>query len=159
MNSSMVRMVMMGLGAVVFIYLATAYLLDSMPQKRNRYLIPEGYAGWLCVTYSVPNAPPLILEEGFSLVRFPESGEVRTSTGAMPGKHWDEFYYYADEERNRINPKKHIGGGLTNESDNDSGGYTFRFWISGDKQKDAELFSKETGYACGPVAAATKPTQ
>ena len=45
-----VRMAMLGLGSILAAYLVTAYLLDAMAEKRNRYLIPEGYAGWLCVT-------------------------------------------------------------------------------------------------------------
>jgi hypothetical protein len=88
-------------------------------------------------------------------VKFTKNGKIYTSNEAIAGKHWDEFYYYAGEERHRINPRKHIGGGYTNESEKAGGGYTFRFWISGDKQKDAELFSKEAVDGCGPVAAAT----
>jgi hypothetical protein len=159
MSRSTVRMGMITLGLIALAYMLVSFMAEPLVQKRNRYLIPEGYVGWLCVTYKAPDAPVLEMEEGFRLIRFDESGEVRTATEAMPGKHWDEFYYYADEERRRINPRKHIGGGYTDESDKASGGYTFRFWISGDKQKDAELFSNDAGDACGPVAAATKPSQ
>jgi len=92
-------------------------------------------------------------------VQITESGEISTSTEAMPGKYWDEFYYYSGEERRRINPRKHIGGGYTNELDQDSVGYTFRFWISGNARKDSALFSKEAGNTCGPIAGATQSSK
>lgn len=159
MKRSPVRMAMLGLGALGVAYLVTAYLMNAMASKRNRYLIPEGYVGWLCVTYKAPDAPVLKLEDGFRLLRFSGNGSIRTSTEAMPGKHWDEFYYYAGDERRRIDPRKHIGGGYSSAPDAATGGYTFRFWVSGDPKKDAALFSKSEGDTCGPVAGATASTK
>lgn len=159
MSHSAVRMGMIMLGLIALGYMMVSFMAEPLVKKRNRYLIPEGYVGWLCVTYKEPDAFALELEDGFRLIRFNESGKVHTSSDAMPGKHWDEFYYLDGDERRRINPRKHIGGGYTHESESAGGGYTFRFWISGDKQKDAELFSEDAGYACGPVAGATLPPE
>jgi hypothetical protein len=144
------RMAMLGIGSILVAYLVTAYLMNAMAEKRNRYLIPEGYTGWLCVSYGVAGAPVLEMEEGFRLVRFPETGEVVTATSAMPGQHKDEFFYYKGDQRQRVDASREIGGGYSSKPDNETGGYTFRFWVSRNAGKDIASMKGE-GFSCGPV--------
>jgi len=49
----------------------------SAPEK---WIIPENYEGWLRLNYAVKGAPLLPIEEGFSVVRMPQSGHMETST-------------------------------------------------------------------------------
>src|SRR2546426_5237374 len=63
------------------IVIAVASLGCSRP--RDRYLIPDGYAGWLCISYGVSGAPGLPMEDDFRLVVFPPSGIVETSSPGL----------------------------------------------------------------------------
>jgi uncharacterized protein DUF6843 len=66
-------------------------------EKRNRLLIPEGHAGWLCVSYGVGGAPELPNEDGFRLIVFPASGVVTTSTRGLSGEGYtDQYFYYSE---------------------------------------------------------------
>jgi hypothetical protein len=95
--------------------------------KRHRYLIPEGYAGWLCVSYKVAGAADLATEDGFRIVRFPSTGVVETSFEGLPGTYKDEFYYYSTTERRTLNVGREMGGGYTVAKAEMPDRYTFKF--------------------------------
>jgi len=92
-------------------------------------LIPEGYAGWLCVTFGTPAAPPLPAEDGFYLVRFPADGRVLTSTVVEGGKMRDEFYYYVAERRIPLDAGQSLGGGYTLIGGASRAGVTCKFGV------------------------------
>jgi uncharacterized protein DUF6843 len=46
-------------------------------RRPDTYLIPDGYVGLVHVLYGVNGAPPLPMEGGFNLVKFPRSGVPR----------------------------------------------------------------------------------
>src|SRR6266487_1765419 len=87
-------LVVLGLGAtglVFFLWLGGYFLTE----KRNRYLVPRDYSGWLCVNYGVTSAPQLSIDEnGFTVVKFPTSGIVHTSSLGKPGPLIDTYFYY-----------------------------------------------------------------
>jgi hypothetical protein len=114
--TTMPRILKVGLwsGAVVLLAIVGfVWLVSASTPKRARYLIPEGYFGWLCVTYSVSGAPPLGIEDGYRLVKFSPSGVVETLTEGMPGKYKDEFLFYTGNTRRKMNIEKEMGGGYT----------------------------------------------
>ena len=45
----------------------------------TKFLIPEGYVGWVGVTYGEENAPPLPVENGSFICRIPKTGVLYTS--------------------------------------------------------------------------------
>ena len=45
-----------------------------------RFLIPEGYVGWIRVDFEVPDAPPLPVEGDFYILKFSNSGRLQTSS-------------------------------------------------------------------------------
>lgn len=67
--------------------------------KREVWLIPDGFVGWLRLDYSVPGAPPLPTESGRYIVRMPRSGQMRTSTANNPSI--DQNEYYSDDANGR----------------------------------------------------------
>ncbi|MCD8548447.1 MAG: hypothetical protein LRY38_08565 [Aeromonadaceae bacterium] len=125
------------------------YLSANTP-KRDRYLIPEGYAGWLCVTYSVAGAPPLKFEDGFRLVKFSPSGVVATSTEGMPGKYKDEFWFYEGNRLRQMNIEKEMGGGYTVAKPEDPGHFTVMFWVSQNAKAQQPLQAQGKLNNCGP---------
>lgn len=129
------RKVLIGLCVVATIFVVLSYaawLIESDMPKRDRYLIPENYSGWLCVTYAVPDAPALEMEDGYRLVKFTTSGVVETSTEGKPGKYKDEFWRYSGVTRRQMNVEKELGGGNSIARSNDPARYMFMFWVSPD---------------------------
>jgi hypothetical protein len=136
--------------------LAALYFVLS-PPKRHRYLIPEGYAGWLCVTFSVPGAPSLPTEDGFKVVRYPRSGVVETSDVGILGKMKDEFLYYADPGRRPLDVGLEMGGGYTVAPAETPERYTFKYWVSRNARKDFPSFVQNSPDECGPFPNYQRP--
>lgn len=73
-------------GAIVLRYVLPAETADRIwarlgaaPAIAERHIIPEGYSGWLTVTYGDPTAAPLPQAGDTLIVRYPRSGVVQTS--------------------------------------------------------------------------------
>ena len=126
------------------------WLLDAKTPKRNRYVIPESYAGWLCVAYAVPGAPALPKEDGFSLVKFDDRGLIETSDPGSPGKLKDEFWLYSAGERKHLNLKTELGGGFTTTDLRTPDRYTFMFWVSKNANVEQPPYSPDAPAKCGP---------
>ena len=69
-------------------------------RRPSRYLIPEGYVGWVKIIFKVPAAPALPVENGHYLIRFPSTGVLQTSSDIEYGvTSKDDYYYYSDDVR------------------------------------------------------------
>ena len=153
-STTMPRMLKVGLwsGAVVVLaFVCIVWLVAANIPKRERYLIPEGYSGWLCVTYSVAGAHPLEIEDGYRLVKFSQSGVVETSTNGMPGKYTDEFWFYSGNELRKMNFEKEMGGGYTVAKPEFPERFTFMFWVSQNAKEQQPPYSPEKPNRCGPA--------
>ena len=126
----LLRLVMLVLLLVAIAFAAFLWFLDTNTPKRNRYLIPEGYTGWLCTSYAVPDAPPLKIEDGFRIVQFDSTGVVETSDEGMPGKLEDEFLFYSERGTRPLRFESEMGGGFTTADQRNPNGYTLLFWVS-----------------------------
>lgn len=63
---------------------------------KYRFLIPEGYVGWIRVDFDVVGAPALPVEDGFYIFKFPESGRLQTSSADVLDRR-NEFFYYSND--------------------------------------------------------------
>ncbi len=61
----------------------------------SRFLIPEGYTGWVRIEFEVQDAPPLAKEDGEYIVKIPPGGVLRTSSAEEYGWARDHYYYYS----------------------------------------------------------------
>src|ERR1019366_2011871 len=61
----------------------------------SRFLIPEGYTGWIRIEFEVQGAPPLPVEAGEYIVKIPPDGVLRTSSAEQYGWARDHYYYYS----------------------------------------------------------------
>lgn len=62
-------------------------------RRPSRYLIPEGYVGWIRIDFKVKDAPALAIEDNHYLFIIPASGHLETSSDLEYG--WsskDDFY-------------------------------------------------------------------
>lgn len=71
-------------------------------RRPDRYLIPQGYVGWVIVEYNAKGAPPLPLEEGHDLCKIPRDGRLETSSSLEDGWASDEFFYISAKGRQVI---------------------------------------------------------
>lgn len=61
----------------------------------SRFLIPDGYTGWVRVEFDVQGAPPLPIEDGQYILKIPPDGVLRTSSAEQYGWAKDHYYYYS----------------------------------------------------------------
>lgn len=78
--------------------IATAACQDKQ-RRPNRYLIPDGYVGWVRINYKIEEAPVLQIEDGYYLFSFPETGIINTSSEGEEGFASDEYYYHSQDRR------------------------------------------------------------
>ena len=85
---------------------------QDQTRRPSRYLIPEGYVGWVRIDFNIKDAPPLPIENGSYLFKFPDSGRILTSSDMEYGAASDEYYYYAGDDRKSLRGSGWGGGGM-----------------------------------------------
>ncbi|MGD8948393.1 MAG: hypothetical protein PVG44_09575 [Desulfobacterales bacterium] len=80
------------------------------PPKGDRYYFPEKYDGWICVSYNVEDAPPLVVEDGFLVHKIPPNGILKTSSAPRLSPKADEYFYYTENVIRTAKELKHGGG-------------------------------------------------
>jgi len=60
----------------------------------SRFLIPEGYVGWLRVEYDVECFPPIRVEDGARIFRFTGANVLETSSPMPDGAAERQYFYY-----------------------------------------------------------------
>ena len=94
------RAVRFSVGALTLALLAGLALLLGMgtvnsTHRSSRFLIPEGYTGWIRIEFEVQGAPPLRMEGGQYVLRIPSEGVLRTSSAEQYGWAKNSYYYYS----------------------------------------------------------------
>ena len=65
-----------------------------------RYIVPQGYSGWLRLDYQVKGAKPLPLVNNCILVKFSKTGRLKTSSAKVTG--WSAFEYYYESRSGQL---------------------------------------------------------
>jgi hypothetical protein len=81
-------------------------------RRPSRYLIPEGYVGWVRITFLKTGAPPLPIEDNYYLFKFPTSGLLATSSDMEYGVASDQYFYYCGDTRRPLHETAWGGGGM-----------------------------------------------
>lgn len=107
---------------LLMLFLVMSSCLQNEPRRRPvKYLIPEGYVGWVKIDFGSPNAPVLPLEQDHFVARIPPSGQLQTSSDIKYGWAKDEYYYYRDDTREQLKQTGWGGGGMIGEGFNGTG--------------------------------------
>jgi len=111
------RSVQMGAGICTFALLlgvAVWLTIDARHSIRraSRFLIPEGYVGWVRVEFQVSGAPVLPVEGGEYLFEVSRSGLLRTSSAEEFGWAKDHFFYYSEKGTRTLQETGPGAGGL-----------------------------------------------
>lgn len=80
--------------------------------------MPSGFRGNLCVDHNIAECPPIPLENGKLILRFPENGYLCTSSDAVYGRQNHEFFFIEDSKRTPVSYALNRGIGGSG-----SGGY------------------------------------
>lgn len=61
----------------------------------SKFLVPQGYIGWVLLDYTVKDASPVPVEAGTQVFKFPSSGALSTSSPGPDRGADDEYFYYS----------------------------------------------------------------
>jgi hypothetical protein len=75
---------------------------QETPRRPYRFLIPDGYVGWVKVEFNVKGAPPLLFKDGCYTFEVPTSGRFQTSSDEEFGLARDQYYYVAGDSKRRL---------------------------------------------------------
>ena len=103
-----------------------------------RFLIPEGYTGWVRVEFEIPGAPPLPAEDGQIVLKIPPSGTLKTSSPEQYGWARDNYFYYSNNGVRPISdsgPGKLIWGKINGQASGTSGKRAYEEFFVGTEQQ------------------------
>lgn len=97
-RTSRLGRISVGVVSLVLIVTAAGWIgigMRSISRRSSRFLIPEGYTGWVRVEFDVQGEPALLSEDGQYLLRIPPNGLLKTSSPEQFGWAKDAYYFYS----------------------------------------------------------------
>ncbi|MFZ3265324.1 MAG: hypothetical protein WA172_15070 [Terriglobales bacterium] len=89
-------LVVVGLSAWV------TFAVHTSRRPSSKFLIPDGYVGWVRVEFQVANAPAVPVERDQYIFRIPPTGILKTSSPEKFGYGKDEYYYDSSRGLRRL---------------------------------------------------------
>lgn len=78
--------------------------------KPSKFLVPDGYVGWLGLEHDVKGAQPVPIEDGMKVFKFPENGVLDTSSPGPQRGAEDEYFFYSSDGSLRQIPGDYRNG-------------------------------------------------
>jgi Family of unknown function (DUF6843) len=104
----------------------------------SKFLIPEGYVGWLRVEYDVECFPPIPVGDGVRILRFARANVLETSSPMPEDAAERQYFYYAEDgsERNLAADYRSGNGMIWQETSGSRGGKMrmFIFFVGTEEQ-------------------------
>jgi uncharacterized protein DUF6843 len=104
----------------------------------SRFLVPDGYVGWLLLEYGAKDTEPVPVQDDVKLFRFPLNGALSTSSAGPERGAEDEYFYYSANGSLRAIPSEYrSGGGMIwgqYEGDRDGRPSQFGFFVGTEEQ-------------------------
>jgi len=76
----------------------------------SRFLVPDGYVGWVLLNYNVREAEPVPTDNNIKTFKFPASGALNTSSPGPQRGAEDEYFYYSPDGSTRSIPMNYGNG-------------------------------------------------
>lgn len=76
----------------------------------SKFLVPDGYVGWLLLEYNVKDTEPVPIEAGVKVFKFPSNGALNTSAPGPETGADDEYFYYSTDGSLREIPTDYRNG-------------------------------------------------
>lgn len=103
-------------------------------RRSSRFLIPEGYTGWVRVEFEVQGAPPLPVEAGQNVLRIPPNGSLRTSSPEQYGWARDTYSSAGLRQLPDSAPQSLIWGKINGETSGSSSQQKYEEFFVGTSQ-------------------------
>lgn len=90
--------ILVGVATLIFVICLGVWFginTRSSTPRSLRFLIPEGYRGWVRVEFETRGAPPLAEDAGQTVVKIPSSGSLKTSSPEQYGWAKDSYAFYS----------------------------------------------------------------
>jgi len=130
----------------------SAWLIFGVHNSRrlsSRFLIPDGYVGWVKIEFQVLGATPVPAERDQYVFKIPANGMLRTSSPERYGWGQDEYYYENHGALRRLPTDadgRLIWGKVNGEHGSSSGPRQFEEFFVGTEQQFREMAGeKEIG--------------
>jgi hypothetical protein len=124
----------LGIGLVAWFTMSSR----EATSRSLRFLIPDGYSGWVRVEFEVSGAPPLLSEAGQTVLKVPATGVLRTSSPEQYGWAKDYYYFYSNTGAKPISDsgaERLIWGKINGESAGSSGKRKYEEFFVGTSQQ------------------------
>jgi hypothetical protein len=82
------------LGAISVVAWFSLGARNSTPRSL-RFLIPEGYTGWIRIDFELQDERPLVRQGGQTVAMVPPSGTLKTSSAEPYGWARDSYFFYS----------------------------------------------------------------
>lgn len=104
LKSQLAIIFVIGLPVVLVAALFGPTVFDLAVHRRapERYLIPNGFTGWVRIDYQQKGAPSLPSENGHRLLKLNPQGAAATSSNAPSGHGADDFFSYSTDAEHRV---------------------------------------------------------
>ena len=125
---------------IVLIALGAWFIINARNStpRSMRFLIPEGYSGWVRIEFEAPGAPALPQEAGATVLRIPSSGRLRTSSPEQYGWVNNSYAFYSSAGVRPIpgsGSGKLIWGKINGEASGASGKRKYEEFFVGTQQQ------------------------
>ncbi len=111
---------------------------QNSTHRSSRFLIPEGYTGWVRIEFEVQGTPPLPMESAQYVLKIPLDGVLRTSSVEQYGWAKDQYYYYSAQGVRALpdsGPAELIWGKINAEESGVSGKRKYEEFFVGSAQQ------------------------
>jgi hypothetical protein len=133
--------ILVGVFTLIFLTGAGLWLITSVrnsTRPSSRFLIPDGYTGWVRIGFEVNGASPLPMNHNEYLVQIPADGKLQTSSPEQYGWAQDKYYYYSAQRMRPLQdsgPAQLIWGKINGEESGTSGQRKYEEFFVGTAQQ------------------------
>jgi hypothetical protein len=145
--------IVVGIASLIFVVAIGAWVALSVHQTARRslrFLIPEGYTGWVRVEFEVQGAPMLPVEGSQYVLRIAADGTLKTSSLEQYGWAKDSYYFDSIAGARPIpdaGPDRRVWGKVNGEAAGTSGKRKYEEFFVGNEQ---EFKQQGAGINSGP---------
>ena len=109
-------------------------------RRASRFLIPEGYTGWVRVEFDVEGAAALPVEAEQNVIKIRSDGVLRTSSPEQYGWAKDSYYSYSSSggglhSLSDSGPEEMVWGKINGEASGSSGKHEYEVFFVGTPQQ------------------------
>jgi len=130
--------------------LSAWFALGAQHSQRpsSRFLISDGYVGWVRIEFAVADAPAMSAEQNQYVFRIPVDGVLRTSSAERYGWGKDEYFYSFERGLKRLSSEgaagRMIWGKINGEQGGARGPRPYEEFFVGTEQQFKEMAGMKT---------------